>query len=475
VNHIHVDVAVIGAGSAGLAAYRAAQAHQKRVVLIEVGPYGTTCARVGCMPSKLLIAAAEAAHRVASAAAFGVHAGSVRIDGVAVMQRVRAERDHFVSFVIEGVEQIAAADRLLGHARFTDPHTLQVDDHTTVTAGQIVIATGSRPHTLAQFDELGDRVVTSNEVFDWTDLPESIAVIGAGPIGIEIGQALQRLGVRVAVFGLDHALLGIKDPVVLAAATAALAKELELHLDSSITKAAREGDGVLLHWRDGGGPEQSAQFALVLSATGRVTNTDRLGLESTGLVCDKRGVPQFDSDTMQCGASHIFIAGDASNDRPLLHEAVDAGRIAGNNAGCFPDVQHGLRRVPLAIAFTDPQVASVGTGGAALADGAAASGEVSFDDQGRSRVMLQNQGVLRVYGEHGSQRFCGAEMCGPSAEHLAHLMAWALQCQMTVPQMLEMPFYHPVVEEGLRTALRDLQKKLQKGEIDHCGDCTPGM
>ena len=474
-NHIHVDVAVIGAGSAGLAAYRAAHAHQKRVVLIEGGPYGTTCARVGCMPSKLLIAAAEAAHRLASAPAFGVHAGAVRIDGVAVMQRVRAERDRFVSFVIEGVEQIPAADRLLGHARFTDAHTLQVDDHTTVTAGQIVIATGSRPQTLPQFAELGNRVVTSNEVFDWTDLPESIAVIGAGPIGIEIGQALQRLGVRVAVFGQDHALLGIKDPVVLTAATAALGKELELHLDSSITKAARAGDGVSLHWRDGGGPEQSAQFALVLSATGRVANTDQLGLEATGLACDKRGVPHFDNHTMQCGASHIFIAGDASNDRPLLHEAVDAGRIAGNNAGRFPEVQPGLRRVPLAIAFTDPQVASVGTGLVALADGTAASGEVSFDDQGRSRVMLQNQGVLRVYGEHGSQRFCGAEMCGPSAEHLAHLMAWALQCQMTVPQMLEMPFYHPVVEEGLRTALRDLQKKLQKGEIDQCGDCTPGM
>ncbi len=91
--------------------------------------------------------------------------------------------------------------------------------------------------------------------------------------------------------------------------------------------------------------------------------------------------------------------------------------------------------------------------------------------------MLQNHGLLRVYGEYGSERFLGAELCGPRAEHLAHLMAWALQAEMTVPQMLQMPFYHPVVEEGLRTALRDLNEKLKHGvpEIDRCADCTPGV
>jgi len=96
-------------------------------------------------------------------------------------------------------------------------------------------------------------------------------------------------------------------------------------------------------------------------------------------------------------------------------------------------------------------------------------------------VMLQNHGLLRVYGEYSTGRFLGAEMCGPRAEHLAHLMAWALQNEMTVPVMLQMPFYHPVVEEGLRTALRALQDKLQEGlpdcnhEFGHCTDVTPGM
>ena len=122
-NTLQVDVAVIGGGTAGMTAYRAAHASGKRVVMIEAGQYGTTCARVGCMPSKLLIAAAETAHTLHTSGPFGVHAGEVRIDGPAVMARVQRERDRFVGFVLEAVEAIPAQDRLQGHARFTGPCT----------------------------------------------------------------------------------------------------------------------------------------------------------------------------------------------------------------------------------------------------------------------------------------------------------------------------------------------------------------
>ena len=121
-NNRHVDVAIIGAGSAGLRAYRAAKSWTDNVVLIEGGPYGTTCARVGCMPSKLLIAAAEAAHSAGEAHRFGVSTGPIEVDGVAVMNRVRSERDRFVGFVVDGVENIPAADRIRGYASFIDDH-----------------------------------------------------------------------------------------------------------------------------------------------------------------------------------------------------------------------------------------------------------------------------------------------------------------------------------------------------------------
>ena len=468
-NTLEVDVAVIGAGTAGLAAYRAAVAQGKRALLIEGGPYGTTCARVGCMPSKLLIAAAEAAHMLQAAPGFGVHAGAIRIDGRAVMARVQRERDRFVGFVLESVDGIPQRDKLRGHARFTGPQTLVVGDqdldHTTVHASRIVIATGSTPTKLPKLAGAGPGVITSDDVFELPDLPGSMAVIGTGVIGLELGQAMARLGVRVAIFARGGTVAQISDPEVLHAAGKALALDLDIRFQNLIVDAVPDGAGVKLTTRDAAGVEVVESYQYVLQAAGRTPNVKGIGIEHTGVALDAGGIPLFDHTTMQCGTSHIFIAGDADNDRTVLPEAADEGRIAGDNAARYPDVRPGLRRTPLVIAFTEPQIATLGASYRQLcAEGRPkfAVGMVSFENQGRSRVMLQNHGMLRVYAEYGTGRFLGAEMIGPRAEHMGHLLAWACQARMTVDQMLDMPFYHPVVEEGVRTALRALHAELAR-------------
>jgi dihydrolipoamide dehydrogenase len=473
---LNFDIAVIGAGSAGMTAFRAASAHGKRVVLIEGGAYGTTCARVGCMPSKLLIAAADAAYAVSTAPAFGVYAGALNVDGRAVMDRVRAERDRFVDFVVGNIDGISPAQRLNGHARFLAPNRLQINGDTEVAAHSIVIATGSRPAIPDSLRELGDRLLVNDDVFGWRDLPDSVAVVGTGIVGLELGQALARLGVRVAIFGRGAALAQLHDPDVLRTARDCLGAELDLRLHTRIASAQRSNDEVRLLTRDVDGKERSESYQFVLAATGRTPNVAGLGLENTGLRLNERGVPVYDPHTMQCGDSAIFLAGDVDEDRPLLHEAVDEGHIAGDNAARFPQVVSALRRAALSVAFTDPQIATVGQSSRTLTEVRYEYGEVSFVNQGRSRVMLQNQGLLRVYGEHGSHLFLGAEMIGPRAEHIAHLLAWACQSRMTVEQMLQMPFYHPVVEEGVRTALSELKEKLVRrvDAMEHCTDCTPG-
>lgn len=464
-NRLEVDVAILGAGTAGLAGYRAAKARGAKAVLIEGGPYGTTCARVGCMPSKLLIAAAEAAHAWDRAAPFGVHfEGTRRIDGREVMARVKGERDRFVGFVIRGVEAIAEADRLRGHARFIDANTLQVEGGPVVIAKAVVIATGSRPAVPAMLQQLGDRLVVNDDVFAWDDLPKSVAVFGPGVIGLEIGQALSRLGVRVVVLGRGGRVGPIGDEVVRAAAIQAFSRDFCLDPNAQVARVERVGDAVEIEYVACDGKNTVERFDYVLAATGRTPNIDRLNLEALGLEAGAFGVPKFDRRTLQVGKSALFIAGDVANDMPLLHEAADEGRIAGDNAARFPAVEPGLRRAPLGIVFTDPQIAIVGGGVATLAMGAFVTGEVSFEDQGRARVMLKNHGHLRVFGDSADGRFLGAEMVGPDAEHIGHLLAWALQMKMTVAQMLEMPFYHPVIEEGLRTALRDLDAKLRQRE-----------
>lgn len=466
---LSVDVAILGAGTAGLAAYRAAKAAGVSVVLIESGEYGTTCARVGCMPSKLLIAAAEAAHGVKSASGFGIHIdGTIRIDGREVMDRVRRERDRFVGFVLRDVAAIPATERIRGFARFINNDTLLVDEHTQITSKSIVIATGSSADYPDEYQALGERLIINDDVFNWQNLPKSVAVIGTGIIGLEIAQALHRLGVEVAVFGRGGRVGSISDPAIRDYAMAIFNEEFTLEVDANIASVQRDGERVAIQRTLPDGSARTDYFDYVLAATGRTPNVTRLGLEHTTLKLDDKGVPVSDPATTQtqsaAATSPIFIAGDASDYIPLLHEAADEGRIAGDNAARLAlkqALQDGLRRAAINITFTDPQIGIVGGGFHALKPGTFATGIASFEDQGRARILLKNQGLLHIYADKTTGKLLGAEMLAPAAEHLAHLLAWALQNAMTIPQMLEMPFYHPVIEEGLRTALRDLDSKLR--------------
>ena len=476
---IQADVVVIGGGTAGMGAFRNARLHTDNVYLIESHVFGTTCARVGCMPSKLLIAAAEARHHALHTDPFGIHLdkNSIVVNGEEVMNRVKSERDRFVGFVVEDIEAWPADKRIIGEAKFIDEHTIQIDDHTQIQADRIVIATGSRPVILPQWQALGDKVIINDDVFSWDTLPQSVAVFGPGVIGLELGQALSRLGVEVKIFGVGGMLGGISDPVVLAEAKAVFSEELDLHLDAQ-TEVKLNADGkVEVQWTENG--ESGVYTAdYLLAAVGRRPNVDRLGLENLTIQLDARGVPVAHPFTMQTSIPHIFIAGDASNQLPLLHEASDQGKIAGENAGTYPVIHKGLRRSPIGVVFTNPQIASIGLRYAQVVQryknmDCVAIGEVSFRNQGRSRVMLVNKGHMRVYAEQGTGLFIGAEIVGPAAEHLAHLLAWAHQQKMTIPQMLDMPFYHPVIEEGLRTALRDVNAKLKLGEVhSECLECA---
>jgi len=173
------------------------------------------------------------------------------------------------------------------------------------------------------------------------------------------------------------------------------------------------------------------------------------------------GVPRVDPRTMQCGAAPVFLAGDVSDYRPVLHEAADEGHIAGANAARYPDVQPHARRAPLMIAFTDPTIAIVGSPYAELDAAAIEVGAIDYADQGRARVMGRNVGLVRIYARGACGTLLGAEMFGPRVEHTAHLLAWAVQSRMTVEQALALPFYHPVIEEGIRTALRDLCARVE--------------
>jgi len=447
-----VDVAILGAGTVGLSAYNEVRKVTDNFVLINGGPEGTTCARVGCMPSKVLIQVANDFHRRYVFEQEGIRGSEhLRIDLRSVLQHVRSLRDAFVQGILKTVDELG--DRMIhGYARFREPTVLEVEQQ-IIRAKRIIIATGSTPLIPKDWRNFSEHILTTDTLFEQNELPSSLAVVGLGVVGIEMGQALARLGVQVTGIGQDERLAGLTDPDVNLYLRTVLAEEFSIHIGAAAQVEKTDTQlnvyfaNMMLH------PEK------ILASLGRHPNISDLALECLELPLNEHGLPPYDPTTMQIANLPVFIAGDVDGVQAVLHEAADDGRIAGFNSvqeqpHCFQ------RRTPLAIVFSEPNVAIVGQSFATLKDRNIVIGEVRFDNQGRAKVMAEPRGILRVYGDKSSGRLLGAEMAAPSGEHLAHLLAWAIQKEMTVFELLQLPFYHPVVEEGMRTALRHLSQQV---------------
>ncbi|MDP6968916.1 MAG: dihydrolipoyl dehydrogenase [Gammaproteobacteria bacterium] len=447
-----VEYAIIGSGTAGLGAYSRIRRTTDDFVMIQHGPYGTTCARVGCMPSKMLITAADHAHESSRGAAFGIDA-EVSVDDQRVFNRIRQDRaDKFVGNVLKQIAQIPEHLKLQGFAKFLSNQQIQVDDDIIVQAEKIIIACGTRPRIPAALQPVASRVFTSDTIFEIKRLPKSIAVIGLGVIALELGQSLHRLGVKTSLFGRTGKIGDLSHPALQAATLSCLSEELDIYPQGTIVDAWEENNAAVIAYQQADGRVIKQHFDAILVAAGRVSNIDRLAVENTDIPVDKNGIPVFDPQTMQCGNLPIYIAGDVTNDLPLWHEAYDEGRIAGDNALTYPDTIPVPRKTPLGIYFTDPQMAIVGRSFQQLEGTDIVIGDVPFTSP-RHEVWKKPQGRMQVYLDKYSGEILGAELLGHQAEHLAHLLALAITHKLTAAQFLAMPIYHPSAEEVLKRAL----------------------
>jgi len=448
-----VDVAIIGAGSAGLFALSQVRRKTDNYVLIDGGELGTTCARVGCMPSKVMIQVADDYHRRSIFDREGIDgADGLGLDKPAIMEHVQDLRDVFVDKTLGVTDALDEAHLIDGYASFVDDHNIEVNGE-RYKAKSIVIATGTVPIVPEAWQSFRDDIITTDEFFELEDLPASMAVIGLGSIGLEIGQALSRLGVDVTGVDLLENVAKLDDPVVNTLAVEAIGKEFPLWL----------GEAAQLEKTDAGirvsSGDKEVVVEKVLASLGRRPNFDQLGLENTSLDLDEKGVPLFNAETMQCGNTSIYISGDVNMDRPLLHEAGHEGRVAGYNAVRQSAVAF-RRKMQLAITFCDPNIATVGAQLNELDASKIAIAEMQFGPVGRALIIGKNRGVLRLYVNKADGLVLGAAMACVKGEHLAHLLAWSIQQGMTVFDMLKMPFYHPVIEEALQGALYGVLSEL---------------
>lgn len=461
-----VDVAVIGAGSAGLSAVSQIQKKTDNFLIINAGPYGTTCARVGCMPSKVFINVANDFHRRKVFAQTGINGSDkLTVDSRVVMEHVRGLRDRFVRSVMSGPSGDKSRN-VQGFAKFLEPTLLEVNGE-KIRAKAVVIATGSSPVMPEHWRTVaGSRIISTDDFFELKALPNRVGVAGVGVIGLELGQAMARLGVEVMAVNNHLSVGGLTDPVVNEYAQKKLGEEFELILG---VNASVESDQSKLYFVAG---SRRKEVDLILCAVGRRPNLKGLGLENIGVELNEKGHPPYDPNTMQIANLPIFYAGDVNGDRPILHEASDEGRIAGFNVllekpHCFK------RRTPLAICFADPNIAIAGKSFNQVKDKNPVIGEISFEGQGRSLSMVKAKGHMRIYACPETGALWGAEIFAPDGEHLAHELAWMMQRGETVFDVLRLPFYHPVVEEGMRTALREIASKIggprSEFEMARCG------
>ena len=455
-----LDIIIIGAGTAGISAYQEAVKFTQNILIINDGAWDTTCARVGCMPSKVLISSANRMHDVQHTEEVALHV-TTTIDTSKVMSHVRTLRDRFTRATLKEVDRWPEQHKISGRAHFVDAQTVEVNGQ-HYQAKSFILAVGSTPvYDKNWKTELQERLITSDQVFELDQLPQSIAVIGSGVIAIELAQAMHRLGVQTTVFARSRRVGTLTSPALQHLAQQELSKELNILFETLPQAVKRTAQGVQIDFEQDGQVKQ-IDVDYVLSATGRQSLLPSLALENIRADFHEIKILPIDTQTKQLADYPIFIVGDAATSTPVQHEAAHEGKYVVQNCLQFPHLNHVKTLAPLGIVFSQPEMASVGQNFQQLnkANVEIVVGKISYEKQGRAIVLGKNQGAVEVYIDRQSRRFLGAELFTYHAEHLATLLAWMIAQEVTVDDILTQPFYHPTLEEGLRTAFKHARRQL---------------
>lgn len=445
-----VDTVIIGAGTAGLYALSEVKKSGRSWLLIQGGEEGTTCARVGCMPSKVLLKTAELFSSKDQFESQGISGGShIELDPMAVMTHLRTMRDSFTNAVRSRTTERMDDNHLIrGYAEFTGNNRLRVNGQ-DIEFDNAIVSVGSSPVIPKPWQSLKN-LYTTETFFEIEKLPSSIAIIGMGAIGLEMGQALSQLGVRVVGFDQASSIAGIQDATLVKAAVETISSQFPINLGKPVTLSQDVSGSVTVMQN---GLEES--FDAVLVALGRRSNALSMNLEAAGATI-KDGKVKFDEQTMCVDGTSLFIAGDSTSDRAVMHEAADEGLIAGYNA-CQTTPKRFKRKTALGIVFTQPNIARVGQ---LTEDESTLSALVQLSTNGRAKVKHSPSGGIKLIADKNTGLIRGAEIVSVDGEHLAHLMAWAIEQDQTAIQLSKMPTYHPVVEEALSACIDSLTRQL---------------
>jgi pyruvate/2-oxoglutarate dehydrogenase complex dihydrolipoamide dehydrogenase (E3) component len=440
------DLAIIGAGSAGLTAARLARFFAKRVALIDKERLGGDCLNYGCVPSKALIKASRVAHAAATAQRWGLSAQDLPSDLAAVNARVH----HAVTEIgkLDDAEVLAelGVDVLLGGANFRDPHTLRVGDR-DITAKFVLIASGSRPAVpdIEGLTEVG--YLTNEDVFDLNQLPGRLAVIGGGPIGVELAQALHRLGSKVTVLQRGPHLIPRDDADMIEVLQRQFTDEgIDVRLATRPTTARREGADVVL---SSDSPE--LRVDAILCAIGRVPNVETLRLAAAGVTANARGITV--NDRLQTNRPHIYAVGDVTGGPAFTHFAGHQAAHAVRNVFVPIKAAFSPGHLPW-VTFTEPEIAHVGRTEAEVHAAGDTYDVIRFPYNHNERAVTDAEpaGLMKFLID-GKRRFIGVHIAGNCAGEMINEMTLAMNNDLTVDAVIGSIHAYPTYSFAIPTAL----------------------
>ena len=456
------DLAVIGAGSAGFSAAITAAEGSKRVALIGNGIIGGTCVNVGCVPSKTMIRAAEAVHGVRAASRFLGLQGEARVADWAALV---AAKDDLVSTLrqkkyadlLPGYDGVTYIDE--GPARLV-PGGVEVG-RLKITAPKVIVATGGRPAVPDIPGILEAPTLDSTSLLALDHLPDSLIFLGGGYIGVELAQMMARMGTHVTIVCRSR-LLPHTEPEVSEALTATLRAEGLRVLDGATYHAARrEVDRAVLSVTVDGTDRDLTADRLVLT-TGRVPNTEGLGLAEIGIETDARGAILVGND-MQTTKRGIFAAGDVTDRDQFVYMAAYGAKLAARNAVLGGAERYDNAAMPWVV-FTDPQVAGVGlTERQALAAGHDVKTSVlTLDNVPRAIAARDTRGLIKLVADRATERLLGGVIMAPEGADSIQTLVMALKIGMTTKALGETIFPYLTTVEGLKLAAQTFDKDVAK-------------
>jgi mycothione reductase len=449
------DVIVIGSGC-GMNIVEEAMAHGMSTALVDKGPLGGTCANLGCIPSKMLIFAADRIAEIQEAKKLGIEAEIRNIDFGSIMERMRNFIRENQQHMRHGLSHAKKLGFYEGEGHFVDDDTIEVNGE-TIKGDKVFIASGSRPliPPIKGLDSID--FLTNETVLQLKDKPDSLIFIGGGYIAVEYGHFFAAMGTRVTMLEMADRLVLAEEPEISELLKKELSRRLDVYTGVQAEEVKGSGHSVTVIVNDlKAGRKKEFTAERILVAVGRRSNADLLKVENTGVEVDKRGFVKV-NNYLETTKKNIFAVGDANGQQMFTHVANVEASLAADNAIHGSQIKMDYSTAPHAV-YSHPQIASVGlTEEAARKSGKILVGRANYSDVAQGEAMMEANGFAKAVVEADTGKILGFHIIGPYAPILIQEVIGAMASGGGIDRIYSSMHIHPAITELIPRVLSNLE------------------